>query len=184
VADPVARQRLAALYVEGEVLRLIRLRTLSARLAGREPGAEASVQKLLADEHGQRVLGLAKQLASTNGMLVGSGPAGGLGSRARRGPTDVNIDRSLFPDVDPIWHYGFLFAPALTIGGGTWAVQRNIVAERVLGLPRDLPAARPSSSTPPRPPVGRGRPATRHPGAGAQAGRPVPEPSVADRSVR
>ena len=34
-----------------------------------------------------------------------------------------------------MWHYGFLFAPALTIGGGTGEVQRNIVAERVLGLP-------------------------------------------------
>ena len=37
-----------------------------------------------------------------------------------------------------MWHYGFLFAPALTIGGGTGEVQRNIVAERVLGLPHDI----------------------------------------------
>jgi hypothetical protein len=36
-----------------------------------------------------------------------------------------------------MWHYGFLFAPALTVGGGTGEVQRNIVAERVLGLPHD-----------------------------------------------
>ncbi|MBT3968731.1 MAG: acyl-CoA dehydrogenase, partial [Actinobacteria bacterium] len=35
------------------------------------------------------------------------------------------------------WHFGFLFSPALTIGGGTFAIQRNIVAEKVLGLPRD-----------------------------------------------
>ena len=41
--------------------------------------------------------------------------------------------------ADPgVWHYGFLFAPALTIGGGTGEVQRNIVAERVLGLPHDI----------------------------------------------
>jgi hypothetical protein len=41
--------------------------------------------------------------------------------------------------TDPdIWNYGFLFAPALTIGGGTGDVQRNILAERVLGLPHDL----------------------------------------------
>ena len=38
----------------------------------------------------------------------------------------------LFP-----WSAGFLFSPALTIGGGTAEVQRNIIAERVLGLPRD-----------------------------------------------
>ena len=37
----------------------------------------------------------------------------------------------------PGWHDGFLFSQALTIGGGTWAVQRNIVGERVLGLPHD-----------------------------------------------
>ena len=39
---------------------------------------------------------------------------------------------------DPIWRYGFLFSAALTIGGGTGEVQRNIVAERVLGLPHDI----------------------------------------------
>ena len=44
---------------------------------------------------------------------------------------------SQFADVDPIWHYGYLFHPALTLGGGTFAVQRNIVAEHVLGLPRE-----------------------------------------------
>jgi hypothetical protein len=37
-----------------------------------------------------------------------------------------------------MWNYGFLFAPALTIGGGTGEVQRNILAERVLGLPHDI----------------------------------------------
>jgi 3-oxochol-4-en-24-oyl-CoA dehydrogenase len=36
------------------------------------------------------------------------------------------------------WHYGFLFAPALTVGGGTSEVQRNIIGERVLGLPHDI----------------------------------------------
>jgi hypothetical protein len=54
------------------------------------------------------------------------------------GVTQNNYSSDLFPDVDPIWHYGFMFSPALTIGGGTWAVQRNIVAEHVLGLPRDI----------------------------------------------
>jgi alkylation response protein AidB-like acyl-CoA dehydrogenase len=42
------------------------------------------------------------------------------------------------PTAGDIWDYGFLFSPALTIGGGTWAVQRNIIAERVLGLPHDV----------------------------------------------
>jgi alkylation response protein AidB-like acyl-CoA dehydrogenase len=138
LADPRLRDRLAALYIEGEVLRLIRLRTLSSRLAGQEPGPEASVQKLLADEHGQRLMELGKDLAGASGMLAGSGPAGDLPERSRGGPTEINFAREQCRGVDPVWHYGFLFSPALTIGGGTWAVQRNIVAEHVLGLPRDL----------------------------------------------
>ena len=41
--------------------------------------------------------------------------------------------------ADPgIWHFGYLFSQALTIGGGTGDVQRNIIAERVLGLPHDV----------------------------------------------
>ena len=53
------------------------------------------------------------------------------------GATEVNFEQGEMPGVDRIWHYGFLFAPALTLGGGTFAVQRNIVAEMVLGLPRE-----------------------------------------------
>ena len=119
VDDPVLRQRLAGLYIEAEVLRLIRLRTVSAVVQGRSPGAEASIRKALADEHGQHIMGLAKDLAGTAGMLTDVGP---LGEPAAE------------------WAYGYLFAPALTIGGGTSEVQRNIIAERVLGLPHDLAA--------------------------------------------
>ena len=138
LADPRMRQRVAALHSEAEVLRLNRLRTLSARLAGRTPGPEASIQKAMADEHGQHVMELAKELAGSAGMIAGSGPAGDIPGSGRRGATEVNFERDLFADVDPIWHYGFLFSPALTLGGGTFAVQRNIVAEMVLGLPREV----------------------------------------------
>ncbi len=116
VDDPRLRQRLAALYVEAEVLRLIRLRTLSARLRGLEPGPEASVRKALADEHGQHVMALAVELAGTDGLLVDRGPFG----------SDTSM-----------WALGYLYSRALTIGGGTTEVQRNIIGERVLGLPRD-----------------------------------------------
>src|SRR5581483_2252565 len=117
VADPIMRQRLAALFVESEVLRLIRLRTVSAKVQGKQPGPEASVRKALADEHGQHIMGLAKDLAGTAGMLNDAGPLGSAGGE---------------------WGFGYLFAPALTIGGGTSEVQRNIIAERVLGLPHDI----------------------------------------------
>jgi alkylation response protein AidB-like acyl-CoA dehydrogenase len=117
--DPLLRQRLAALYVESEVLRLIRLRTLAARVRGLEPGPEASVRKALADEHGQHVMAAALDLAGTDAMLRDRGP---------------------FGVETPVWADGYLYSRALTVGGGTSEVQRNIIGERVLGLPRD-PAA-------------------------------------------
>ena len=116
VADPTVRQRLAALYIESEVLRLIRLRTVSAMVRGHEPGPETSVRKALADEHGQHVMALAVELAGTEGMLLDRGP---------------------FGEPDSTWSEGFLYSRALTIGGGTSEVQRNIIGERVLGLPRE-----------------------------------------------
>src|SRR5438552_7321650 len=61
--DLLLRQRLARLYVESEVLRLIRLRTVSARVRGLEPGPEASVRTALSGEHGQRVMATAMDLA-------------------------------------------------------------------------------------------------------------------------
>ncbi len=126
-ADPLGRQRLARVWAEGEILRLLRLRTVSAALAGMEPGPEASVRKALADEHGQNVMGLAHDLAGARGMLQGAGPSG-----------DPVVSPGSWPD--PMWSFGYLFSPALTIGGGTSEVQRNIIAERTLGLPHDPPA--------------------------------------------
>src|SRR2546430_6842710 len=121
---PVAhvRQKLAALYVESGVLRLIRLRTVSAMVRGLEPGPETSVRKALADEHGQHVMALAVDLAGTAGMLADRGP---------------------FGDVDPTWGEGVLYSRALTIGGGTSQGPRNIIRGRGPRLPPDpAPAPR------------------------------------------
>ena len=136
--DPVTRQEVTQLHIEAELLRLNRLRTLSARLAGKTPGAEASIQKVMADELGQKVMELAKQYVGTEGMLVGSGPPGEIPAAQSKGSTEIRCVSDHFDDVHPIWHYGFAFSPALTLGGGTFAVQRNIVAEMVLGLPREI----------------------------------------------
>ncbi|MEC7404028.1 MAG: acyl-CoA dehydrogenase family protein, partial [Actinomycetota bacterium] len=137
VVDPTMRQKVARMFANAEVLRLNRLRTLSAKLKGRTPGTEASIQKLMADEHGQEVMELAKDLVGAEGMLTGSGPSGELAQSSRSGATEINFRKGHFAEVDPVWHYGFLFSPALTLGGGTWAIQRNIVAEMALGLPRE-----------------------------------------------
>ena len=69
-----------------------------------------------------------------------------------------------------MWSFGFLFAPALTIGGGTSEVQRNIIAERTLGLPHDPPGLSGSSG-------GTGTAGPRQPAPG-----PSPDPS--DRPPR
>ncbi|MBU6234194.1 MAG: acyl-CoA dehydrogenase family protein, partial [Acidobacteria bacterium] len=60
---PLDRERLTTCWMHGEILRLLRLKTLSAVLAGREPGPEASVRKALADDHGQEIMELALDLA-------------------------------------------------------------------------------------------------------------------------
>jgi alkylation response protein AidB-like acyl-CoA dehydrogenase len=138
LSDPVLRDQAARLHIESELLRLNRMRSLSATLAGKTPGPEASIQKIMADEHGQHVMALAKAVAGADGMLAGSGPEGVIPSTAQNGPTENNFKSARqYPGVDPIWHYGYLFSPALTLGGGTFAVQRNIVGEFVLGLPRE-----------------------------------------------
>jgi alkylation response protein AidB-like acyl-CoA dehydrogenase len=122
--DSPSRDRLVDVFVESQILRVLRMRTVSAILAGKAPGAEASVRKAIADAHGQHVMDLARDLAGPHGMLQSTGPVGGWG------PHGAALG-------DNTWSRGFLFAPALTVGGGTAEVQRNIVAEKVLGLPRD-----------------------------------------------
>ncbi|CAB4778285.1 MAG: acyl-CoA dehydrogenase [Actinobacteria bacterium] len=116
------RESLVKCWSHGEILRLLRIRTLSAVLAGREPGPEASVRKALADDHGQEIMGLAVEFAGVGAMDSSVGPFGLTGNEAQT------------------WRHGFLYAQALTIGGGTSVVQRNIIAERVLQLPKELSA--------------------------------------------
>jgi alkylation response protein AidB-like acyl-CoA dehydrogenase len=75
------------------------------------------LRKALNDPHGQRVCNLAKDLMGSNGMLANGQLPGPLGDW---------------------WAQGFLFSPALTVGGGTSEVLRNVMAERLLGLPHEV----------------------------------------------
>lgn len=116
VTDAMHRDRLGRLYVEAEVMRLLGLRILSEQIAGRFPGPEAAVKKLLADRHGQAVMDLAADLAGPWGMTAEAGPFG-------------------TPPAE--WPWGLLFSRALTVGGGTSEVLRSIIGERILGLPKE-----------------------------------------------
>ncbi|WP_338696027.1 acyl-CoA dehydrogenase [Streptomyces sp. Q6] len=109
--DGAYRARIGALAAEAHALACVGLRTTTRQVAGEEPGAGASVRKLVQTPHQQKVAELALELL---------GPAGAL----REGPGE----RAL---------HGFLLSRCLTIAGGTTQVQLNVVAERILGLPRD-----------------------------------------------
>ena len=109
------RQRVIDAYIEGEILRYHRMRMISAAV-NKKPGPDASLRKALADPHGKQV------------FTLGQGPHG----RARH----ARRHRRRTTTWEP-WMRGFLFSPALTVGGGTSEVLRNIIAERLLGLPHD-----------------------------------------------
>jgi alkylation response protein AidB-like acyl-CoA dehydrogenase len=108
------RQRLAQLATEAQALRYTQYRHVTKRARG-EPGPEASVAKLFGTELNLRIMRLALDLLGPEGLV----------ERAR-GATDESSK----------WLRRILAARAFTIGGGTSEVQRNIIGERALGLPR------------------------------------------------
>ena len=105
------RLRLASLLVEAQSLGIMAHRSTLRTLAGTDPGPGVSVRKLLGAEHEQRVQEMG---------LVMFGPEGAA--------SDGHAQR---------WAHGFLVTRCLTIAGGTSEIQRNVIAERLLGLPRD-----------------------------------------------
>lgn len=114
VGDPVLRQRLVQLYIEDRLITLTNQRAAARRRAGQPSGPEGSVSKLFFSEHTQRL---------QNMLLDLDGPS----SQAW-----VQGDRW---SKNSAW--SFLRSRSKTIAGGTSEVQRNILGERVLGLPRE-----------------------------------------------
>jgi alkylation response protein AidB-like acyl-CoA dehydrogenase len=105
--DPLVRQRLAAAWIEAEIFRLHNARTLARLARGEELGAESSMVKLFWSEASKRLYDTACDLLGPEALLTSSD-----------------------------WERAFLYSRANTIMGGTSQIQRNIIGERLLGLPR------------------------------------------------
>ena len=112
--DPVVRQRLAELYVRERVVHLFGSRLAQEARLGRSPGSRGSVGKLAGAE-------LARFSAAVAAELLG-------GDAIAWDPSDREAAR---------WAAALLSAPAGAIAGGTNEIQRNIIGERVLGLPKE-----------------------------------------------
>jgi len=112
--DPVVRQGVAAAYTRAQIMRYLGMRVRTQTSRGKPPGAEASVRKLLAAWNLKGNAELAVGIQGAAGMLIdGDAPAGGR------------------------WQLQFLGAPAIRIAGGSDEIQRNVMGERVLGLPAE-----------------------------------------------
>jgi alkylation response protein AidB-like acyl-CoA dehydrogenase len=112
--DPVIRQQIAAYYTRTELLRFMNYRVQTAISHGRMPGPEASTTKLFVSQHASLTGELIMDLTGAQGMLADASA----------------ID-------DGVWQRAFLNQWMVKLGGGTDNIQRNSLAERVLGLPRE-----------------------------------------------
>lgn len=114
--DPAFREWLADYYVQVEAIRLTSFRTLSSLSKGEAPGPESSAGKLLWSGTTQDMTDHVLDILDHGGLLDDPGQAAANGAFQHR----------------------FLWAPGLRLGGGTDEIMKNIIAERVLGLPGDI----------------------------------------------
>ena len=128
--DPVARQKLGRMVVEVEVLRYAGFRILSKLEQGKRPGAESSIDKLYYSELDKRHQELMQELLGPYGQLEC-----GL-------PPELALNSSTLRGDDSTWAYNFLWSRAGTIYAGSSEIQKNIIGERVLRLPREARADR------------------------------------------
>ena len=113
--DPVMRQKLAQLWIDTESLKYTGARAVTKLLKGELPGPEASTGKMMWVETHQRLQELAMEIQGPYSQLARGAAAA--------------IDGG-------VWQYSFLRSRANSIEGGTTEIQKNIIGERVLGLPK------------------------------------------------
>ncbi len=133
-SDPLIRQRLAWCYAKVEIMRYLGMRTLTKFLAGGQPGPTESTFKLYWSEYHKVATELAVDILGAGALI----PSGRMSSGFQA--DDVGA-----PDDSASWVGTFLMARAGTIYAGTSQVQRNIIGEMVLGLPKE-PATVPAGT--------------------------------------
>jgi alkylation response protein AidB-like acyl-CoA dehydrogenase len=113
VRDALTRQKLAQSFIEVALLKFIGYRSLTHLLRTGHPGPESSLEKIAGSETDQRLQETAMQIL------------GAFGS----------VEQAYIPEVHDIGRE-FLYSRSETIMGGTSEIQRNVIAQRILGLPR------------------------------------------------
>jgi alkylation response protein AidB-like acyl-CoA dehydrogenase len=131
--DPVRRDQLARLWIEGEILRLTNIRAQELRQKG-DPGPEGAILKLVVGEFQQRLYTFIVDLMGAEGMLISDYE---MRRPTRIGETTFTDAAAESDDVGPDLQKAFLAVRGTTIGGGTTEIGRNILGERVLGLPAE-----------------------------------------------
>ena len=125
--DPSIRQRLAWCYSRVEIMRYNGMRVLTKFLNGEQPGPDASISKLYWSEYHRVVTELGVDILGMDAMV----PSG------RKPSTAFQSDDPGAPNSSASWTNTFLNARAGTIYAGTSQIQRNILGEMVLGLPKE-----------------------------------------------
>lgn len=121
------RQDFAWCYSKVEIMRFLAMRMLTSALSEGRPGAEASLFKIYGSEYHQRVTELAMRVLGMDGTVV----------TGKSGIASLGPDPAGGPNSSAAWGKVFLTARAATIYGGSSQIQRNVIAERILGLPRE-----------------------------------------------
>jgi alkylation response protein AidB-like acyl-CoA dehydrogenase len=116
IKNAAVREKIADWYVRAEGLKYTTYRTMTALSRGQVPGPEASIAKIVVAQKLQDLSSFAMDLEEMGGIMSG---------------------RSDVP-MEAMFQQAFMSAPGLRIAGGTDEILRNIIAERVLGLPADI----------------------------------------------
>jgi alkylation response protein AidB-like acyl-CoA dehydrogenase len=116
IGNAVVRERIAEWYVRSQGLKFTRFRTMTALIRGQTPGPENSIAKVVNASKLQEIASFGMDLLGSAGIVM---------------------DPELAP-LHALFQEALLYSPGLRIAGGTDEILRNIIAERVLGLPADI----------------------------------------------